>query len=333
MKVTLRNEVVRLGDTCEFDIVGDVSAECVAFVRHLQIQYLKPIARLSAASTIRFFPEAPGDYCLVLHCRTQSGEEVVKEVPFTVKAGGEYPYHPQQIRLEGNLALWVPSRWEAQLMSNHEVGSLREIVQRVNAGWVVYDLGANLGYYSVHFARAVGDQGHVYSVEANPMCIYFLQTNLAFNHLQNCTILPVAVSQDEDQLLFTLNYASSGLGVTQASHFYSSKLGHEVFVRSMSLDALVSRHHLLPPNLIKIDVEGAEFSVVKGMTQVLSLQRPLLFVEIHGIHSARQTLPLLEHYGYAFERGGRIFQSADQFLQGLGDTVFQVICHPREATS
>lgn len=333
MKVTLRNEVVMLGDTCEFDVAGDTLDECTVYVRHLQIQYLKPIAKLSAASTVRFFPEAPGDYSLVLHCRTRSGEESVKEVPFKVKAHGEYSYHPQQIRLEGNLTLWVPSRWEAQLMSNHEVASLREITNRLSEGWVVYDLGANLGYYSVHFAQRVGAKGHVYSVEANPMCIYFLQANLALNHCQNCTILPVAISHTEEQLLFTMNYASSGLGITQASQFYSTKMGHEIFVQSMSLDALISSCHLRSPNLIKIDVEGAEFSVIRGMTQTLITQRPLVFAEIHGIQSARQTLPLLEQYGYAIEHGGRTFQSADAFLRGLGDTVFQVICHPREAAS
>lgn len=326
--VTRLNRDATLGETCVFEVAGDNLAECVAYVRHQQMQYLKPIASLSGPGKIRFFPEAPGDYVLILHYRVHSGETGLEEIPFRVWGGREYLFQPHQIRI-GDISLWVPSQWEAQLMSNHEVSSLSYVLGKVKAEWVVYDIGANLGYYTVHFAKAIGNRGHVYCVEVNPMCVYFLQANLAANKLSNCTILPVAASHVEGHLLFTLNYASSGLGITQVSDFYASKVGQEISVQAVPIDELIRRYRLRPPNLIKVDVEGAESFVVAGMHRVISAYRPVLFLEIHGARAAEQTLPLLERYDYSFDLEGRVFHSADQFLRDFGDKVMQVICHPK----
>ncbi|MEM4360222.1 MAG: FkbM family methyltransferase [Candidatus Bilamarchaeaceae archaeon] len=329
IEVRVPGTIIDLGTVFEFEVVGNSLVECTVFVRHWQIQYLEPIAKLSVfPSTVRFFPEAPGNYTLIIHFRTLSGTEASKEIAFKVRAGKDFLFQPQHIRL-GDIALWVPSQWEQQLMSSHEADTLERILKKVERGWVVYDLGANLGYYSIFFARSVGPQGHVFCIEANPVCIYFLQANLAANHIENSTVLPIAVAKQEELLQFKVNYASSGLGITQASNFYTSKIGHEVLVKATSLDELISQYHLRPPNLIKIDVEGDEYFVASGMNQILHNHRPILLVEIHGIESATHTLPLLERHNYVFEYGGKIFPSAEQFLDNFSDRVVQVICQPK----
>jgi FkbM family methyltransferase len=204
-------------------------------------------------------------------------------------------------------------------------------LKQVKKDWIVYDIGANLGYYSIFLARAVGSKGHVYSFEANPLCAYFLQTNLAQNQIENCDIYPVAIMDKSENIPFTINYASSAVGVIQKSIFYLAKAGHEITVESHSIDWLVENYGLKPPQLLKIDIEGAEQYALRGMEKTLENYHPVILIEIHGKDAANHCLPLLEKVGYRFQNmEGKSFESAEEFLSEFTDMVAQVLCTPQK---
>src|SRR4029077_4036351 len=107
------------------------------------------------------------------------------------------------------------------------------------------------------------------------------------------TILPTAVSDQSEGADFTLNYGNSFLGVVADASLTIAKPGHHIGVGADSLDRLHVAFHLRPPDLIKLDVEGAEAQAVAGMTRTLEAHRPIVAIELHGLRRAAVTLRLL----------------------------------------
>lgn len=335
LNILLTNDTVKLGSACEFIIIkDDPHLEYQVFLKHENIMYLNPLFDWVSSDKLQLFPEAPGRYQLILKWRSSNNRAGRIEYPFKVIGNIKSIDSPQLVHVDSKTSFWTPNQWEAQMISNYEKTALKQILRQVKSGWTVYDIGANLGYYSIFFSRAIGKNGQVYSFEANPVCIYFLQANLVLNNVQNCDILPAAILDKNETVPFTINYSSSGLGITQKSSFYNSKLGHEIVVQGYDLDHLTSSTALKPPNLVKLDIEGAEEYAIRGMKNILEQNRPILLIEIHGRNAAQQTIPLLEKNGYRFqEMDGREFEHADEFLASFPDKVIQLICLPNPKTS
>ncbi len=68
--------------------------------------------------------------------------------------------------------------------------------------------------------------------------------------------------------------------------------------RWVTLDAVVARGVTPPPRFVKIDVDGGELDVLAGMRQLLATHRPVVFVEVHGVHRERDCAAFLRACGY-----------------------------------
>jgi FkbM family methyltransferase len=195
----------------------------------------------------------------------------------------------------------------------------------------VYDIGANVGLFSVRFARWIGADGWLYAIEPNPMCVYLLRANLVDARVENFTILPVALSNHRAECAFTLNYGSTLIGVGGDSP-YAGKPGHHIRVDAESLDALIPALNLRGPNFIKLDVEGAEGTVVAGMMETIATTRPTLMIELHGREAASRTLKCLSGFDYRYlvSSTGEAFASAERLLDSLPEACVQVIGVPEQ---
>ena len=125
-----------------------------------------------------------------------------------------------------------------------------------------------IGLFSLRFAKWAGAAGHVYCIEANPLCVYFLRANMARHGTRNFDILPVCMLDRSRLTEFTISYGNNLLGVAQDSPF-SAKPGHHVHVESDSLDHLIASLRLRTPDFIKVDIEGAEGTAVAGCSRRL----------------------------------------------------------------
>jgi FkbM family methyltransferase len=328
----LTKNKVLLGSTCEFELVRlDPRVETRAFLRHQGIFYLKPLSDWTADDVIYLFPEAPGEYILAVEWRSADGSRGWVEQPFEVVAGTRrVDNSPQKIRIDRKTRLWVPSKWEARRLSGYEKPAFKILSQIVQPGWVVYDVGANIGLYSIRFSRLVGKHGHVYCLEANPVCVYFLRANLELNGAINYDILPVALLDSRKLSNFTINYGHFGLGITRESSFYAWKVGHEIAVQSYSLDELAETYNLRNPDLIKIDIEGAEEFAVMGMEKIISHHRPIILLEVHGKSVAEKTFRRLDRAGYRYQdtSSRKEFHAVNDLLSWFPDALLQIICFP-----
>jgi FkbM family methyltransferase len=178
----------------------------------------------------------------------------------------------------------------------------------------------------MHFAKWVGPSGHVYCVEPNPLCVYFLKANLHGAGARNFEILPVCLTDSARPIEFSVNYGSSVLGMAPDSTF-PVKPGHRITVEGVSLDALIAKLHLRAPDIIKIDVEGAEGVALAGMSKTLSRHKPALMIELHGVAAAHAALAHLAPLGYRYQEiaEGRQFSSSSELAAWMPEACVQVL--------
>lgn len=159
------------------------------------------------------------------------------------------------------------------LTSEPEFQRLAEWVQP--GDWVV-DVGANIGHYTCELSRLVQASGRVFSFEPIPHTFELLAANVALLRDSNVTLLNAALSDNMRVVGMSLPTFDSGLG-----NFYQASITgdsrHVTYrVAALTLDSLGLSQM---PVLIKIDAEGHEFQVLKGMQSILRNAGPRLIVE------------------------------------------------------
>jgi len=155
-------------------------------------------------------------------------------------------------------------------------------------GGTVLDVGANVGYYTLLASVLVGDAGRVHAFEPEPRNAGFLRRHVRMNRRANVTVQQAAVSDREGTARFDFG-SGSGTG-----HLADSGT---IEVRTLRLDDYCGEH-APAPSAIKIDVEGAEMSVLHGARETLERHRPVLFLSTHGAEVHRASLDLLRGLGY-----------------------------------
>lgn len=178
--------------------------------------------------------------------------------------------------------------------------------ERIALGSVVFDIGANVGFYTLLASELVGPQGHVYAFEPVPRNLGYLNRHLQLNNVNNATVIEAAVS-DRTGTAFFDNSVGSAAGRID------SRGG--IAVNTVKLDELIGSGKLSHPSYIKIDVEGAEFSVLSGAQSMLTNARPTIFLATHGEAVHQQCCLLLASMGYALEPiGASAIEQADELI-------------------
>jgi FkbM family methyltransferase len=180
----------------------------------------------------------------------------------------------------------------AYWVGTYEVVRMREFVDALKQGHVVYDVGANVGIYSLHASFEVGSSGWVYAFEPLERNLRYLREHLALNNLRNCTVLESAICNTEGMIAFSI-------ADWEPSMARLSPRG-EITVPSTTLDICIyGEKRLKPPNVLKIDVEGAELEVLLGATRGIAEFHPTIFLEIHGPELHRDCRDFLVAKGYS----------------------------------
>lgn len=174
-------------------------------------------------------------------------------------------------------------------------------------GKTVYDVGGDQGIYTLFFAKHVGATGRVIAFEPNPESYQRIITNLSLNNFTNVQVLLMGLGEREEVLRFTFPVLEPARGSAEPaiSEQISEEKGVHTFeCRVNALDAEVKASQLPPPDFVKIDVEGLEMGVLRGMKEILIKHHPALFIEIHGAHveekiaNVRQVVGFLEELGF-----------------------------------
>lgn len=177
--------------------------------------------------------------------------------------------------------------------SESEIDVWRHIVR---AGDIVVSAGANIGAHVVWFARQVGPEGRVITVEPQQVLHDILAENLAQNDLRNVEHRIAALGKHSGKTaIAALDYRYSfnfgSVGTTVAAHLGDSA----VVVDQVTIDELVAGR---PVRLLQLDVEGHELEALQGAQETLRSSRPWLYLECDRPDARPALLDLLNGLGY-----------------------------------
>ena len=187
-------------------------------------------------------------------------------------------------------------------LGTYEIDLQEGIKKLIQSGWTVYDVGANIGYFTLMFSRLVGEAGAVYAFEPLPANLMRLGENLILNGLTSLVkVHPFAVI-DESKMVQFLIGSSGAMGKTigSAGRENTELYKESIEVAGIKLDDFVYQEANPSPQAIKMDIEGGETLAIHGMTRLLDEKKPLIFLELHGEKAAREVWNTLEQYGYRF---------------------------------
>lgn len=210
-----------------------------------------------------------------------------------------------QGRLRGEK--WIVGSGEhGYWLGSYEFNKRRAFEAEVEPNSVIYDIGANVGFFSLLASELTGESGHVYAFEPLPRNIGFLRKHIAINKRVNIDVIEAAVSDRSGQAYFNLG-ASTAMG-----HLAESG---EIQVEMVTLDELLFEGKITPPDTIKLDVEGAEFEALSGAQKLLEKFHPTLFIDIHNHEARQKVIKLLKELGYGFQSlDGKILEETKEVL-------------------
>jgi len=171
---------------------------------------------------------------------------------------------------------------------------------------IVVDIGAHIGRYTIISSKRIGPNGKVVAIEAEPGNFEMLNRNVNLNKLTNVTSLNYAVYSNQTKLKLYLPGKQSGFTIYNTIMVNRGKhQGKFIEVNGNTLDNLLEQNKINFANInwIKIDVEGAEFEVLKGAQNVLSKSNDIaILIEIHnsqnGTNLYRPIIEFLNRYNF-----------------------------------
>lgn len=173
-------------------------------------------------------------------------------------------------------------------LGSYEYEKQRFFAKEIKPNTIVFDIGANVGFYTLLASLLVGAQGRVVAFEPVPRNIRFLQRHLQMNHIKNVAVMEVAVSDAFGVAAFDPGPDSSQGKIAQDG---------ELSVRTVCLDGLIVAGEIPVPDSIKIDVEGAEMPVLVGAQNLLENVHPAIFLATHSPALRQQCLAFLRSLG------------------------------------
>ena len=225
---------------------------------------------------------------------------------------------------------WTTSRAYEYLLGTHESP---EVIERF-LSWlapesVFYDVGANVGYFSF-LASTVIHSGHVIAFEPMAANLAIFEEHLRLNSRRNgaskIELLPYAVADCAKTVEFTNHPRFTGSNTYVDSSFLGTEVAR-VQVQCCSVDDLVAAGRPAP-TVLKIDVEGAEFDVLRGAAKTIKATLPHILIATHDVHLPgvdRQCTEFLQSLGYQLSHTGAFNHRMD----GLAD---YTAVHPSRGT-
>jgi FkbM family methyltransferase len=162
---------------------------------------------------------------------------------------------------------------DLSLHGSYETLETEFVKNEVKKNDIVIDIGANIGYYSLILAKIVGDKGKVFAFEPAPDNYSLLKKNIEINNYKNVVLENLAISDKNGSIELYLSQESMGW-----HRIYPSKYCGEnhVKVKMVTLDDYFKENTLRDKiSFVKMDVEGAELGILRGMTSILENNKKL----------------------------------------------------------
>jgi len=179
-----------------------------------------------------------------------------------------------------------PAFW----FGTYDKSILQQLAEIIQPGWTIWDCGIYLGYHTNFFARCIGQSGQVIAVEPDPKNLERTHHNVRLNGFEEKVKFvhaAIGAPLGESDFIISNNTNSHlpGMYVGATKHGYRKTIEHiekRIKVRCMSLDEAYTDLHMPKPDLVKLDIEGAEKDALKYLSRLISDCKPLIVLELHN---------------------------------------------------
>lgn len=207
----------------------------------------------------------------------------------------------------------------------YEFGEMNLLIKLLEKGDCFMDIGANIGYFSLHAAHAVGQTGMVWSFEPATAIFEQLEQHIKINKFSNINAVKKGVSNKNLNGVLYLssdkNYGSTGL---QPGDEFS---GETEDISLIKLDDFVIEQNIKTIRAVKIDVEGHELQVLQGMLQILNTYKPAVLIEIiaaqlqlhnNTVEEIYNLMNALDYTAWYIDANKKLVQAPDIHFEGYG---------------
>jgi FkbM family methyltransferase len=195
----------------------------------------------------------------------------------------------------GELRGW---RWIAGSSTNgcwlgtYERHMQRLFCERIRPGAIVYDVGANVGFFTLLASKLAGESGRVHAFEPLPRNLEFLERHIRLNELANVHVGALAIAATSGEAHFRVAPHASMGGLAE---------GGDLRVITASLDDLIASGRAARPDFIKMDIEGAESDALRGASALLSTGPLTIALSTHGWQQHETCWTTLTEAGFNVE--------------------------------
>jgi FkbM family methyltransferase len=221
------------------------------------------------------------------------------------------PTRTMRCKTNGYLVPLDLSNWSERLSfflgRHHEIATALFLHAAVRSGETFIDIGANVGFITLHAAAIVGPHGLVHTFEPNPQLAERLRHLVSINKLNQVTLHPVGLSDAAGEMKLRIINNHPGQG-TLSHEIQSGVVTKEYHVPVCVPDEVLPAD-LRGPATIKIDVEGYELRVLRGLQRTLDRLHPVIFSEVSDDY---------------LRRAGNSVAALFQFMKSIGYTGYEV---------
>jgi FkbM family methyltransferase len=195
------------------------------------------------------------------------GEDLARRRTWTVETGEA-----------AGLKLELPQNRD-YIFGSSELPVQEAFSRHIHPGGVVYDIGANMGFFSLIAARLVGPNGQVNAFEPVSENVRCIRENANLNRFANVQTYEVAVGNNAGAAELLLTNWDGGSTLNTSSVKPSEPVAKRE-VEVIAIDSFIGAKNLRSPTFIKIDVEGLELEVLRGMSEILKTVQPIILFEV-----------------------------------------------------
>lgn len=189
-------------------------------------------------------------------------------------------------------AKWIAgSSLHSCWLGTYEADKQDAVARLVKPGMTVWDIGANAGFYTVAFSRLVGSGGRVYAFEPFAENADNILGHIRLNTLRNAVLVQAALAGTDGLAAFEPGVFNASGRIVENHTPY--------LVPSITVDTFIRRSPDSRPELLKIDVEGAEASLLDGARELLRDSSPTIILALHGEDVSAACFRILKDFGYS----------------------------------
>jgi FkbM family methyltransferase len=207
--------------------------------------------------------------------------------------------------------LFCPAAAEAGYATGENELPVQEALSTLlREGDVFFDIGANVGFMTVVGASLVGESGHVFAFEPVPLNVAVIRRNVRLNRLNQVEVIAKAVSErsGHERLVLARYSGGAALAVADSPPDATGSIDVEV----TSIDDFVAGG-APAPHVVKIDVEGAEIQVLRGMEITLQQHSPTVLFEVDGPDEQTLSRRTSGCRDFLASKGYRVSRLADSY--------------------